>query len=111
MSRSANGLPRANLTARDSAMRRQCIRVPAIAAFALLIALDGLCATASAHTNTQPAHQRPYRQVQPQPVLRIKCAALSGGWPCWPDPAMMRLQQPRWRFDAPIDPPQAVPSR
>lgn len=111
MSPSANGLPRGNLRARDSATCHQCIRVPAIAAFALLIALDLLCATASAHTKTHPSPKRPHHQIQPPPALFIKCAAVSGGWPCWPDPGMMRLERPGWRFDAPVDPPPLAPSR
>jgi hypothetical protein len=79
-------------------MRVQSICVPAVAALALVIALGWLYASV----------------LQPPPVHLIKCAAVSEGSPCWPDPAMQRLGFPRpLPLAAPpaVDPPQFVPSR
>jgi hypothetical protein len=91
-------------------MRNQGIRVPAIAAVALLIALDCLCASTSAHTKTDRTRNKLY-QVRPPPVHLIKCAGMFYGSPCWPDPGMLHLKPEPGRVQAPPDPPQFVPSR
>jgi hypothetical protein len=79
-------------------MRVQSICKTAVAALALVIAFGWLYASV----------------LQPPPVHLIKCASVSEGSPCGPDPGMQRLGFPRpLRFDAPpvVTPPQFVPSR
>ncbi len=91
-------------------MRNRSNSMPAVAAFALLIALDCLCAGASAHAKTG-SHKRP-QQLQPPPTHLIRCAApLLDGSPCGPDPAMLRMNQDPWRFDAPPDLQFGAPRR
>lgn len=92
-------------------MRRQSIRVPAIAAFTLLFALDCLTASAFAHAKTHPAHKRPHHQIHPARVHLIRCAAMFGTSPCWPDPSMMRLGRPGESIHGSPEPPQFGPSR
>jgi hypothetical protein len=96
---------------REGTMRHRSARVSATAAFALLIALGCLCASASAHAKTPPSHQRPH-QVEPPhpPVHLIRCAIVFGGSPCWPDPGMTQPNRRRWHVDPPLDePPQFAP--
>ena len=81
-----------------TALRVQSTCVLAVAALALVIALGWLYASVP----------------QPPPVHLIKCAAVSEGSPCGPDPAMQQLGFPRpLPFNAPpeVDPPQFAPSR
>lgn len=92
-------------------MPHQSIRVPAIAAFALLFALDGFTASALAHARTYPSHKRPHPQAHPPRVRLIRCAAMFDASPCWPDPAMMRLQRPGGTIEGAPDRPQFSPSR
>lgn len=90
-------------------MRHQIMRISAIAALALLIALD--CLTASA-TKKHPPRHRLHHQLHLPPVHRIRCAAFFDSSPCGPDPAMLRLlQRPQWQRELAPDPPQSVPSR
>lgn len=90
-------------------MRHQNTRIPSIAAFVLLFALDFLTASAFAHAKTQPSHKKPDYEVPPPPVHLIRCAAMFGESPCWPDPSMMRLG-PHGIEGSP-EPPQFGPSR
>ena len=81
-----------------TAVRVQSTCVLAVAALALVIAMGWLYASVP----------------QPPPVHLIKCAAVSEGSPCGPDPAMQQLGFPRpLPFNAPpeVDPPQFAPSR
>ena len=87
------------------------MRVSAIAALALLIALDGLTASASARPKKHQPRHRPHYQIHLPPVTRIRCAAFFDSSPCGPDPAMLRLQRPQWHRELAPDPPQSVPSR
>ena len=78
-------------------VRVQSICVLAVAGLALVIALGWLYASVP----------------QPPPVHLIKCATVSEGSPCGPDPAMQQLGFPRpLPFNAPpeVDPPQFAPS-
>jgi len=92
-------------------MRYRSARVPATAGFALLLAFNGLCANASAHTKTNASPDRP-NQLQPPPAQLIKCAIGFDGSPCWPDPGMVGPEQRRWHVDPPLyEPPQFAPYR
>lgn len=108
MSLSANGAASRHPTVRDGAMRHRIMPVAAIAAIALLIALDCVCAGVKTH---RPSHW-PRHRVHLPPVYRIRCAALFESSPCGPDPAMLRLlQRPQWRPELAPEPLRAVPSR
>jgi hypothetical protein len=96
-----------NLKSGRGRMRKRNIRVPATAALALLIALDGLFAGTPSHAKTRPWIEKP-RQVEPPPVHFVKCAAEPDAMPCWPDPGMLR---PDRRFNAPDDRARPDPSR
>jgi hypothetical protein len=92
-------------------MRNQSISKPAIAAFALLIALDCFCAGATAEAKTHRLREKPH-QLRLSPVHFIKCAGAFDGSPCWPDPAMLRLNQPSDAVrSAPLEQPEFAPSR
>lgn len=89
------------------------LRAPAFAASALLIALCVVCASAPLAAKAFPLPKRP-RHVHP--VRLIRCAEAlvpHGGWPCWPDPGMLRLNpQPDVAKPAqPFDEPQFTPDR
>lgn len=93
-------------------MRQRSARVSVTAAFALSIALDCLCASASAHTKVDPTRSGS-PQIKPHaPVNLIKCAIVFDGSPCWPDPGMVRPERRRWHVDPPLnEPPQFGPYR
>ena len=84
-------------------MRNRNSFPPAFAALPLVIALDCV--------NTCDEPQQP---PAPPAHLLIKCAEASGGMPCWPDPAMLRLELPRrlpLRPPPEAEPPQIIPPR
>ena len=94
-------------------MGHRSARVPVIATFAVLIALDCLWlgAGASAHAKTDRSPQQPH-QLQPPPARLIKCAVVFDGSPCWPDPGMVRPDRRRLHVDPPLQRrPEFGPSR
>lgn len=94
---------------------RSKLRAPAFAASALLIVLCCVCTSAPLSAKKYPSPKGP-RHVRPPKVRLIRCAEVlvpHGGWPCWPDPGMLRLNpHPDVPERAqPYDKPQFTPDR
>lgn len=92
-------------------MRTQTICLLAITASALLIALGCLCS--GAHATANRLRERP-QSLENAPGHLVKCAGVSEGQPCFPDPGMQRLQFPQplpFIMPPEFDPPQFLPSR
>jgi len=91
---------------------RKTPRALAFAASALSAALCCVCASTPLFAKTNLS---PKQHVQPPKVHLIRCAEalkVHNGWPCWPDPGMLRLDpRPHLEADPPEDPPQFVPGR
>jgi len=92
-------------------MHHRSARVPVIAGLALLFALECVCASASAHSKTEPPRKRPHPARAPA-VHLIKCAVVFDGSPCWPDPGMVRPERRRLHVDPPLEQrPEFGPAR
>jgi hypothetical protein len=91
------------------------LRARAFATSAFLIVLGCVSASAPLSAKQYPLPKGPQR-VRPPKVHLIRCAEAlvpHGGWPCWPDPGMLRLNPHPDAPDLvpPSDKPQFFPSR
>ncbi len=93
---------------------RSKLRAPPLAASAVLIALGCVYASTPLYAKKHSLPKQP-RQVQPPKVHLIRCAEApvpQVGWPCGPDPGMLRLNpRPHLQAEPSDDLPTFTPER